>query len=343
MAELILDNINKHYHAQSVVNQLSLTIKQGDFVALLGPSGCGKTTTLRMLAGFENPDHGMIRLADKILFSAQKQIALPPEKRQMGMVFQSYALWPHMSVADNVGYPIKLQGIKGSSYHRRVEQALETVQLNDKAKCSPQQLSGGQRQRVALARCLIANPAVVLLDEPLSNLDQHLRASMQRVFKQFHQQTQATFIYVTHDQGEAMALADQIAVLNQGRLEQWGSPEQLYQQPRSQWIAQFIGQGSLLYINQACAGQLLGQQRLTEILSQQAWGNSPIIIRPQHVLLNLTTGIAAQVMACIYRGERYEITVALAAKQQLLAYHTESLTVGSTVFLQISQAWGVSQ
>ncbi|MFT4192737.1 MAG: ABC transporter ATP-binding protein, partial [Comamonas sp.] len=232
---LSLRGVSRRYGDHAAVQALDLEIPAGAFVALLGPSGCGKTTTLRMIAGFEPPDAGEIRLDDRLLANASAQV--PPEQRHMGMVFQSYALWPHMSVADNVGYPLKLRGVRGAEYARRVTEALALVQMEGRAQAAPQDLSGGQRQRVALARCLVAEPRVVLLDEPLANLDRHLRASMESAFRAFHRRTGATFIYVTHDQGEAMALAGHVAVMHQGRLVQWATPEQLYAQPRTDWLA----------------------------------------------------------------------------------------------------------
>ena len=245
MAELILDAITKRFAQTPVVNEVSLKIEPGTFVALLGPSGCGKTTVLRMIAGFERVDAGRIMLGEQVLCSAQHYI--PPEQRQMSMVFQSYALWPHMNVADNIGYALKLKKISGRAYEDQVNEALEAVNMQGLAKRMPSELSGGQRQRVALARCLVSAPKVVLLDEPLANLDQHLRASMEQTFREFHQRTGATFIYVTHDQAEAMALADKIAVMHQGKIVQYDTPENLYRQPETEWTARFIGQGSILY------------------------------------------------------------------------------------------------
>ncbi|MDO5679550.1 MAG: ABC transporter ATP-binding protein [Pelistega sp.] len=245
MAELILDAVTKRFAQTPVVNEVSLKIEPGTFVALLGPSGCGKTTVLRMIAGFERVDAGRILLDGQVLSSAQHYT--PPEQRQMSMVFQSYALWPHMNVADNIGYALKLKKISGRAYEDQVNEALEAVNMQGLAKRMPSELSGGQRQRVALARCLVSAPKVVLLDEPLANLDQHLRASMEQTFREFHQRTGAIFIYVTHDQAEAMALADKIAVMHQGKIVQYDTPENLYRQPETEWTARFIGQGSILY------------------------------------------------------------------------------------------------
>ena len=214
MAELKLERLNKVFGEQAVVRDLNLTIPEGAFTALLGPSGCGKTTTLRILAGLEHLSSGRLLLGDRLL--ADARVHMPPETRDMGMVFQSYALWPHMTVAENVGYPLKLRKVNGAARQKRVMEALDVVELGAYAGRSPQELSGGQRQRVALARCLVSEPEVVLLDEPLANLDRHLRATMEQTFREFHRRTGATFVYVTHDQAEAMALASHIAVMRAG-------------------------------------------------------------------------------------------------------------------------------
>lgn len=342
MAGLMLRNIHKQYAKQTIVHDLNLDIDPGAFIALLGPSGCGKTTTLRMLAGLENPDCGIISLNQKLLFDSTRQTNIPAEKRNMGMVFQSYALWPHMSVADNVGYPIKLKGIKGAEYQKRVSEALETVQLADKASYSPLKLSGGQRQRVALARCLIAEPSVILLDEPLSNLDRHLRTSMEMTFRQFHRRTGATFVYVTHDQAEAMALADKIAVLDKGKIVQWATPDTIYQQPQNQWLAQFIGNGCIVYTSVNYCHQQLNTAQLQSIFASSTKGSYPIVIRPQHVHIIERNGIKARVIDSIFKGERYEITLSFFDEQVLLAYHPLPLLPNCIVDLHITQAWGVA-
>ncbi|GAL28213.1 putrescine transport ATP-binding protein PotA [Vibrio variabilis] len=242
MAELILNNVCKTYGQQDVVSNLNLEIPDGAFTALLGPSGCGKTTTLRMIAGLERLSRGMLTHGNRLLDDGQDFIGA--EQRKMGMVFQSYALWPHMTVTENVAYPLKLQGIKGAALKNAVTKMLDLVALGPYAERRPDALSGGQRQRVALARCLIAEPEVVLLDEPLANLDRHLRATMEDTFRELHRRTGTTFVFVTHDQAEAMALASQIAVLKDGQLVQAGRPDEIYQKPQNRWVAEFIGKGS---------------------------------------------------------------------------------------------------
>ncbi len=354
MAELSLNQVSKYYGQSAAVKQLSLTLPEGEFIALLGPSGCGKTTTLRMLAGFETLSEGQIHLNGNCLARPGWQV--PTESRNMGMVFQSYALWPHMSVADNVGYPLRHRGIRGQDYQQRVKDALQIVQLEGLAQRMPQDLSGGQRQRVALARCLVTDPDVVLLDEPLANLDRHLRASMEESFREFHQRTGATLVYVTHDQSEAMSLADHIAVMHQGELVQWATPESLYQTPRTDWIASFIGQGSIVNLPGIKAGMSLSQTELTQ-LSQAAHPSqtTPVLIRPEHIRLHLPDAaqhdtqdetqsesrLDARVERCVFRGERHEIQLRLPTGESLTGYHPQGVTEGSVIQLSLLQAWSL--
>jgi iron(III) transport system ATP-binding protein len=339
VADLILRGVGKRYADAKAVDGLDLAIPAGAFVALLGPSGCGKTTTLRMLAGFESVDAGQIALGDRVLSSPDTHV--PPEDRRMGMVFQSYALWPHMSVAQNVGYALKLRGVRAAEYERRVREALESVHLAEYADAAPDTLSGGQRQRVALARCLASEARVVLLDEPLANLDRHLRASMEQAFRELHRRTGATFIYVTHDQAEAMALADRVAVMHRGRLVQWATPEELYQRPRTDWLARFIGNGSVLDV----VGQPLGPidgQSLMDALGCSDGQRAPVLVRPQHVRLH-ESGVAGEVRDCVFRGERYEVLIDLTDQQQLLAYHGCHVATGQRVRVRVDQAWGLER
>jgi iron(III) transport system ATP-binding protein len=243
MADVSLRGVRREAGGRAIVDDLSLEIAHGECLALLGPSGCGKTTLLRLLAGFETLHAGEIFFDGKIVAAPERQLA--PEERRVGMVFQSYALWPHLDVAGNVGYALKVQKLPKRDREKRVAEALETVGLPGFDKRRVQSLSGGQRQRVALARCLAMRPRLVLLDEPLANLDAHLRESMIDEFRRFHAASGATLIYVTHDQAEAMALADRIAVMDNGRLRQVDTPGRLYQEPCDAMVARFLGQGQL--------------------------------------------------------------------------------------------------
>jgi iron(III) transport system ATP-binding protein len=244
VARLTLERLGKSYGAFKALDDVSLAVADGEFVALLGPSGCGKTTMLRQIAGFDRPDAGSIRIGDTVVSTPERQ--LPPEERRIGIVFQSYALWPHMTVAENVAYGLTVAGIRDPERARRVHDALALVELDGFAERRPALLSGGQRQRVALARCLVTEPSLVLLDEPLANLDVHLRAAMEREFARFHERTSTTMIYITHDQKEAMALADRIAVMDKGRVLQFATPSQLYREPADPTVAKFIGDGIVL-------------------------------------------------------------------------------------------------
>ncbi|ETF02884.1 ABC transporter ATP-binding protein [Advenella kashmirensis W13003] len=339
MAQLTLDNISKHYGDHAVVDEISLAIEKGQFVALLGPSGCGKTTTLRMIAGFEQLDTGRILLNDILLASPEHHTE--PERRNMSMVFQSYALWPHKTVLDNAGYTLSLKGVRGQAYRDQVFAALETVNLGHLADRYPQALSGGQRQRAALARCLVSHPEVVLLDEPLANLDVHLRASMEATFRQFHDRTGATFIYVTHDQAEAMAMADRIAVMNHGRLEQWDTPENLYRRPASRWVATFIGKGSVLDVPSHVHGKHLRADDIGNLLSNAgAMHRGAMLVRPEDVTV-VAEGARVTVRHRVYQGERYQYIADLADGQPLTFYHSRLLDHGQIVQVQIAHAWGL--
>ena len=218
MAELTLSHVTKRFGDVTAVDDVTLDARDGELVALLGPSGCGKTTILRLIAGFESVSAGEISFDGELVSAVGRHV--PPERRRVGIVFQSYALWPHMSVGANVGYPLRVAGIDGEEYRSKVDAALETVGLTGLGARRPADLSGGQRQRVALARCLVMEPSLVLLDEPLANLDVHLRAAMEEEFVDFHDKTGATMLYITHDQAEAMALADRVAVMDDGCLVQ---------------------------------------------------------------------------------------------------------------------------
>ena len=233
-------NVNKHYGSSIAVDSLDLSIEPGQFVTLLGPSGCGKSTTLRMLGGFETPTSGEIYLDGKEISR------LPPNKRNVNIVFQDYALFPHLSVRRNVAFGLELKGLASEAIHKRTMELLSLVRLQEFADRMPAQLSGGQRQRVALMRALAPNPNVLLLDEPLSALDAKLRQQMQVELKSIQRTTGKTFIFVTHDQEEALTMSDVIVVMNSGRIEQMGDPHTLYSRPRSRFVANFIGESNFI-------------------------------------------------------------------------------------------------
>ncbi|MFZ5495887.1 MAG: ABC transporter ATP-binding protein [Verrucomicrobiota bacterium] len=235
-----LRGVTKRFGGFTAVNHVSLTVHAGEFLTLLGPSGCGKTTLLRLLAGFETPDEGVV------LLDGEDVSHVPPYRRSVNQVFQSYALFPHLTVRDNVGFGLRMQNVPPAEAAGRIREALAMVSLADLGERLPHQLSGGQRQRVALARAIVCRPKVLLLDEPLSALDAKLRHTMQRELKRLHQMIGLTFVFVTHDQEEALTMSDRIAVINQGRIEQVGGAGEIYHRPRTPFAADFIGQANLL-------------------------------------------------------------------------------------------------
>ena len=244
MASVELKGLTKRYGNVAVVDDVSLHIEHGHLVCLLGPSGCGKTTTLRLIAGFVEPSEGEIRVGDRLISSPAR--TLPPEQRNMSMIFQSYALWPHMTVTENIVYGLKLRKMSRDVIAKKLDAILATTKLAPLAERYPGELSGGQQQRVALARALIVEPETLLLDEPLSNLDANLREEMRFEVRRLHDAYRYTTVYVTHDQSEAMTTADLICVMNLGKIEQSGTPEDIYNRPRSEFVARFIGSSNVI-------------------------------------------------------------------------------------------------
>jgi iron(III) transport system ATP-binding protein len=244
LASVELRGLTKRFGSLTVVDGVSLKIDHGQLVCLLGPSGCGKTTTLRLIAGFLEPSDGEIRVGERVVSSKAK--TLPPEDRKMSMIFQSYALWPHMTVAENIVYGLRLRKLDRATIAKKLAAILSTTKLEPLAQRYPGELSGGQQQRVALARALIVEPETLLLDEPLSNLDANLREEMRFEIRRLHDEYRYTTVYVTHDQSEAMTTADLIAVMNAGRIDQLGTPEEIYSRPQSEFVARFIGASNII-------------------------------------------------------------------------------------------------
>ena len=238
--DVVLDGVTKRYDATVAVDAIELEVHRGEFVSLLGPSGCGKTTTLRLIAGFEQPDGGRIRIGNEDVEGK------PPYRRDVNTVFQSYALFPHLRVLDNVAYGLRHRGLAKPEREQRAREMLEVVRLEDVERRRPSELSGGQQQRVALARALVMNPKVLLLDEPLGALDLSVRKQLQIELKRIQSEVGVTFIYVTHDQDEALAMSDRVAVMNEGRIEQVGTPGEIYDYPASEFVASFIGDTNLI-------------------------------------------------------------------------------------------------
>ena len=305
-----ISSLCKAYGPIKALDDVSLNIAAGEFLTLLGPSGSGKTTLLMALAGFVRPDGGSIRFGD------QEMIATPPHKRGLGMVFQSYALFPFMTVAENVAYPLKIRGVSKSDQKTRVERVLDTVELGGYGDRRITQLSGGQRQRVALARAMVFEPRIILMDEPLSALDKKLREHMQIELKALHQKLDATVVYVTHDQREALTMSDRIAVVNHGRIEQIDTPERLYRQPHSFFVADFIGESISLPVTVANDTAQLGGRVLTSDLAiAPGSGGHRLVIRPE--LLEVMSGpvpenandFSGRVNDIIYQGDSVLVIV----------------------------------
>lgn len=241
MGDIRIRGLIKRYGSSVAVDNVDLTVQDGEFVSLLGPSGCGKTTTLRCIAGLEEPEAGEIAIGNELVADGARRFFVPPNRRRIGMVFQSYALWPHMTVFGNVAYPLKVQRHDAKQIETRVAEVLRLVELDRMAARGVSELSGGQQQRVAVARALVANPRVLLLDEPLSNLDAALRVHMRRELRRLHERIRTTAVYVTHDQTEAVTLSDRIVVMNVGRIQQIGSPRDIFGAPANRWVAEFVG------------------------------------------------------------------------------------------------------
>jgi iron(III) transport system ATP-binding protein len=241
MAELRVEGLVKTFGEVRAVDDISFRVEDGEFLTLLGPSGCGKSTTLAAIAGLDRPDQGRIALGDNVFFDGTKQRFVPPEGREIGLVFQSYALWPHMTVRDNLDFPLKLRKLPRAERAKRIEEVLALVEMTEYGGRYPHALSGGQQQRVALARTLVYRPSLLLLDEPLSNLDAKLRERARTWLRHLQHQVRVTAVYVTHDQSEALALSDRVAVMNQGKIVQLADPYTIYERPADPFVADFIG------------------------------------------------------------------------------------------------------
>jgi iron(III) transport system ATP-binding protein len=319
MIKLAIRNVGKDFGGTSAVRDFSLDIAPGAFVSLLGPSGCGKTTMLRMIAGFIAPSRGTIELNGQLLSSPS--VSLPPEKRGMSMIFQSYAIWPHMTVAENVAFGLQLRRLPAREIRQRVDEVLGVVRLSNLGGRYPAELSGGQQQRVALARAVVIKPEILLLDEPLSNLDANLREEMRFEIRRLHDEFRMTTIYVTHDQSEAMVMSDQIVVMNHGVVEQIDTPYALYNRPRTRFVANFIGRTNLLSATRL--GEKIDFRGFAipadHIDHLKDFGSELLFsLRQQSIrlLLNPPQGSAAgeiwiqgKVVKCSYFGDRWDYTI----------------------------------
>ena len=364
MPSVALEGVGRHFGEVKAVDRISLSVAHGEFVTLLGPSGCGKTTTLRMVAGLERNDTGRIAIGDRVVSDAAGGLFVPPDLRQLGMVFQSYAIWPHMTVFDNVAYPLRVRRTARAEIERKVMAALRLVEMERFADRPAPALSGGQQQRVAIARALVFEPAVLLLDEPLSNLDARLRAQMGDEFRALQRRLRITTLYVTHDQEEAMALSDRVVVMQHGHILQVGAPETVYQRPVSREVADFFGAPNLIEAKvAACRPTDDGDWLLS--VEGASWQGScragerfgrddkvVVVVRPENVMLAAPDSPArdghiawsGRVVDGIYRGpHRSVVAETQGMRFNIEAPSTRPVSVGELVTLSVAaeNIWAV--
>lgn len=327
-----LKDIFMSYDGEVILNHINLDINEKEFVTILGPSGCGKTTTLRIIGGFIEPDSG------DVFFDNKRINGTPPNKRNVNTVFQKYSLFPHLNVFDNVAFGLKLKKVPKSEIKRKVTQMLKTVDLKGYEKRSVSKLSGGQQQRVAIARALVCDPDVILLDEPLGALDLKLRKSMQLELKEIQQKTQKTFIYVTHDQEEALTMSDRVVVMNNGVIEQIGTPEDIYNEPVNAFVADFIGEANILNGTMVddCRINILGKE--LECVDKGFGKNTPVdvVIRPEDI--EITSPENGQLVGTVekstFKGVHYEMSV-ICGKCEILIHSTKSAEIGSKIGMKV--------
>ena len=325
-----LENVSKAFGDKQVLDNISLDIKKGEFVTLLGPSGCGKTTTLRLISGFTTPDSGTVYMDGKDISG------IPPYKRPLNTVFQRYALFPHLDVYDNIAFGLKLAKVPEKEIEQRVRKVLKMVSMTDYEDRDVESLSGGQQQRVAIARALVNQPKVLLLDEPLSALDHKMRQDMQIELKEMHQKLGITFIYVTHDQEEALTLSDTIVVMNEGKIQQIGTPADIYNEPVNSFVADFIGESNILN------GTMIEDRKVNfighdfECVDEGFGTNNPVdvVIRPEDIyIMNNTTSaqFTGKVTSCIFKGVHYEMLVDTDSGYELMIQDYNAFEPGSEV------------
>ena len=316
MASIEIKGISKQYAGRTILSDLSLELQDGECFTLLGPSGCGKTVLLRLIAGFEAPDNGRILIGGDVVADAASGEMLPPDKRSLGMVFQDYAVWPHMTVFDNVAYPLKLAGIAADELKRRAMRTIELVGLTHLDQRLPSQLSGGQQQRVALARALVSEPQILLLDEPLNNLDANLREEMRFEIKALQQKTGVTILYVTHDQEIALGIADRLAVMDEhGRLRQIGTPEEVYEHPVDDFVFRFLGIANFLPVRREANVLHIGNssERWTGLPPDKNWNILTAGFRPSDVVLSRQgEGLPGTIRRASFLGAQFDYLIEIA-------------------------------
>lgn len=330
-------NAARRFGSLAAVDGVDLDVAEGEFVAVVGASGCGKSTLLRLVAGLEMLDGGSISIGGRLVSEAGRHVS--PERRGVGVVFQSYALWPHMNVRDNVAFPCEAAGVGRRRARSAAVEHLETVGLTDHADRRPAQLSGGQRQRVALARCLAQGAHTILMDEPLANLDPHLRASMEEELSTFQRRTKATVLYITHDQREAFAVADRVAVMAAGRILQCEAPEVIYSRPVSVEVARFIGRSAILGASRDGDEADLGPIRIA-VTGPRDGRDIRVLIRPEDVVVADGAPIPGRVRVALYRGGAWEALVSVDGLDDPLPVTVRHrLMAGDDVRLSVAKGW----
>ncbi|MEM9009983.1 MAG: ABC transporter ATP-binding protein [Pseudomonadota bacterium] len=334
-------DLTKRFDTHAAVDGLSAEIGAGEFFAIVGASGCGKSTLLRLIAGLETADAGEIALAGRAVTGPELHV--PPETRNVGFVFQSYALWPHLDVRGNVAFPAETAGLNRAEAAARADAHLATVALTPFAGRKPAELSGGQRQRVALARCLAQGARTILMDEPLANLDPHLRSAMEEELLQFHRTSGASTVYITHDQREAMAVADRMAVMQSGRFLQVGPPAEIYDRPASVEVARFIGQGAVVDVEVADGAARLAGRPLPLRGMEGPEGRRQAMLRPSDLTptgSEAADALPGRVASALYRGGHVEATVAVDGIAAPLHLHlSESVRPGEPIAVQATGGW----
>jgi iron(III) transport system ATP-binding protein len=320
MAYIELTGVTKRFGAVTAVNNLNLKIEKGECFSFLGPSGCGKTTTLRMVAGFEDLDQGELKVAGRLFSSSYQKFSLPPEKRDFGMVFQAFAVWPHLNVFDNVAFPLKIKKLPKLEIHERAKKAIQYTGLSNVERSFPNELSGGQQQRIALARAIAVNPTVMLLDEPLSNLDPKLREEMRFEIKDLQKKFGFTIIYVTHDQAEAMVLSDRMLVMSEGVVQQVDTPLNIYNHPSNRFVFSFIGlsnfipvviKGGKVWVEGGTAADIIQ----TEAPNNSVTGNATLAFRPSEVDFVAEGGVRGIVKRQVYLGDLIDYLIVIGAAE----------------------------
>ena len=338
MSKIELTHIDKYYGKNHVLKDLNLTIEDGDFMTLLEPSGCGKTTTLRVVSGLEKPQNGIILMDGKEIVNAAEASFAPPSKRNLNLVFQSYALWPHMTVFDNVAFGLRIRKENSETIAKKVASALDRMQIGEFAKRYPTELSGGQQQRVAIARSLVNEPEILLLDEPLGALDLKLRKEMQLELKRLQREMNITFIYVTHDQEEALTMSDTVVVMNGGKVQQIGTPEDIYNEPKNAFVADFIGDSNIVDgvmhrdflvsfsgVDFPCVDRGFSREQSVQV-----------VVRPEdiEVVSPVEGQLVGVVNDVIFKGVHFEMHVECEGREWLI-HSTRACTPGETIGMRI--------